>query len=425
MWTSLNIGISFSNPQGIRGQLEGKIANPQVRPSGLKHEYSEEQVPTSNNASAHPQKLTEHQHFNALKSFYKEQLLTSDANQSSSALDVAFSSPSSLARLMNLYGTGGGLLSRKANKKASVMREALTQAEGLQTTSTETQQALRSKDQDFSYDDTPTPSQLSFQYPSPIGNPHATHISQLKPMPTLLRTKRAKRCAACKHILVRPELKITSTRYRIKLIALNYIPYITLKSVPGSDSLILPAGPDGDPKVRLPPGKPSQWILTLRNPLYENITVSLGSPSITPGKHAHKVTILCPEFDVGKNSDAWDDALRPEIGLPKSDTQVSMGLLGGEQIAGKVYDRGRNWTSIVIEVVPASIVTAKGEVVEEDEDVVEVPIRVRLEWKVTDEQVLEDSKTRRKDGVEDNEEVDDGSRELAYWMVLGIGRVGV
>lgn len=102
-----------------------------------------------------------------------------------------------------------------------------------------------------------------------------------------------------------------------------------------------------------------------------------------------------------------------------------MGLLGGEQIAGKVYDRGRNWTSIVIEVVPASIVTAKGEVVEEDEDVVEVPIRVRLEWKVTDEQVLEDSKTRRKDGVEDNEEVDDGSRELAYWMVLGIGRVGV
>ncbi|KAJ9655493.1 hypothetical protein H2198_005679 [Neophaeococcomyces mojaviensis] len=422
MWTSLDIGISFSNPQGIRSQMEGKAANPQIRPSSLKHEYLDGPDAESKNDLAQLQKPTDHQRFNALKSFYKEQLLASDTNQSSSALDAAFSSPSSLARLMNLYGSSSGALGRKTNKKASVMREALTQSEGLQITSNEAQQAPQSKDQPFSYDDTPTPSQLDFQYPSPIGNPSAIVVSQLKPMPTILRTKRSKRCAACKHILVKPELKVTSTRYRIKLVALNYIPFVSLKPVPVSGGL-LPSGPDGDPNVMLSAGKPSQWILTLRNPLFESVNVSLGSPSVTPGKHGHTVTILCPEFTIGKNGDVWDDALKPEMGLAKSDTQVTLGQ-GGEQVAGKVYGRGRNWTSIVVEVIPASIVKGKDEAMEEDEDVVEVPVRVRLEWKVTDEQVLEDSRARRKAGDVEEGEADDGSRELAYWMVLGIGRVG-
>lgn len=101
--------------------------------------------------------------------------------------------------------------------------------------------------------------------------------------------------------------------------------------------------------------------------------------------------------------------------------------MGNEQVAGKIYEKGRNWTSVVVEVVPCSIVTMNGESVREDEDVVEVPVRVRLEWKVTDEQALRDGGggggSARKNGEVDGEG-DDGSRELAYWMVLGIGRVG-
>ena len=64
---------------------------------------------------------------------------------------------------------------------------------------------------------------------------------------------------------------------------------------------------------------------------------------------------------------------------------------------------------------------SKDEVVEEDEDVIEVPIRVRLEWKVTDESALKSENSGRRD---DEGEMDDGSRQISYWMVLGIGRIG-
>jgi len=437
MWSSLDVGIDFANPSGIRQQIEKKdrdVKDPRrtsvstSRPnaysdltrargvSSLSKEYTEDATAAARNAEAQeqadPRKRLDHQaQFTALKQFYKDQLLSSDSSQSSSALDAAFSSPSSLTRLMNLYGSGGSAL-RKQKQKSSVMREALSTSEGLQIT---LNGRSSSRERTFEYEETVTPEQLAFQYPAPIGNPSATHVSQLKPMPTQLRTKRSKRCAACKHILVKPELKVTSTRYRIKLVALNYIPFVSLKPVPITGG-ILSAGPDGDPTITLQPGKPSQWILKLQNPLFEDVNVSLGSPSIVPGKHGHKVTILCPQFSIGKNGDVWDDAALSQP-LIKSDTQVSLGL-GGEQVAGKVYDRGRNWTSIVVEVVPASIVKEKDEEAEEDEDIIEVPIRVRLGWKVTDEQALRDKK-----GEEG--EVDDGSRELAYWMVVGVGRVGV
>ena len=434
MWTSLEVGIDFANPSGIRSQMDKKdrrgkddVKSPtSARPgayqdlnrardsSALSKEYTNqgETGQASTESKAEQSNKLDHQaRFAALKNFYKEQLSTSDTSQPSSALDAAFASPSSLTRLMNLYSGGGSTL-RKQKQKNTVMREALTAVEGLQITSVET----GAENQPFDYDDIPTPEQIAFQYPAPIGSPSARHVSQLKPMPTLLRTKRSKRCAACKHILVKPELKVTSTRYRIKLVALNYIPFVSLKPVPVSGGLH-PAGPDGDPAVTLQPGKPSQWILTFKNPLFDNVNVNLGSPSITPGKLGHKVTILCPQFSMGKNGDVWDDALSQT--LTKSDTQVSLGP-GGEQIAGKVYDRGRNWTSVVIEVVPASIVKSKDEDIEEDEDVIEVPIRVRLDWKITDEQALRNENVSKKGG---DTEADNGSRELAYWMVVGIGKV--
>jgi len=437
MWSSLEAGIDFANPSGIRQQIErqdrdrpdhGKSSITTSRSnaysgltraramSSLSKEYTEAANGKGSAAvhqePAEPQKKLDHQaRFTTLKQFYKEQLLNSDSNQSSSVLDAAFSSPASLTRLMNLYSSGGSVL-RKQKQKNSVMREALSTSEGLQLTSNDQSLSIA---RPFQYDDTVTPEQIAFQYPAPIGNPTATHVSQLKPMPTPLRTKRSKRCAACKHILVKPELKVTSTRYRIKLVAINYIPFADLKPVPVTGGP-LPAGPDGDPTVTLQPGRPSQWILKLQNPLFENVNVSLGSPSIIPGRHGHKVTILCPHFSIGKNGDVWDDAALSQP-LVKPDTQVSLGM-GGEQVAGKVYDRGRNWTSIVVEVVPASIVKEKGEEMAEDEDVIEVPIRVRLEWKVTDEQALRDKR-------EEEGELDDGSRELAYWMVVGIGRVSI
>jgi len=49
---------------------------------------------------------------------------------------------------------------------------------------------------------------------------HTRWEKELWPISLQLRTKRSKRCRACRHILVKPENKPTSTRFRIKMLAL-------------------------------------------------------------------------------------------------------------------------------------------------------------------------------------------------------------
>lgn len=430
MWNTLDVGIKFDKATGIRGQLENMASGGKMRPVATRSQSSGQDVSVSKSSLSQSSVSPDHHtetpegeddavptlsldtttRFNALKAFYKDQINESsatDAGFPTSALDMNYSSPSSLQRIMNIY-TNRESSMKRARQKLTIMREARTASEGLKVT-----EPVQNSPQP-EYDETTTSLHRAFQYPAFIGNPTAVKVSELRPMPTLMRTKRSKRCATCKHILTRPELKISSARYRIKLIALSYIPFVTIKPLPVSGGLP-PPGPDGD-DIILPAGKVVQFVMTLRNPLFDDVNVSLGSPSATPGRHGHKVTILCPQFKIGKNSDAWDDALNN----PASRGMVN--TAGGEQIAGKLYDQGRNWASVVLEIVPASIFRRQGEDLDEDEDVIEIPIRVRLEWTVTDEAAGVERRKRDK-VVDDGEDADDGKRELSYWMTVGIGRV--
>lgn len=54
--------------------------------------------------------------------------------------------------------------------------------------------------------------------------------SDLRPTRVLLKTKQTKRCPSCRHIIVKPDPKATSNRFKIKLMALNYLPEIQIKS---------------------------------------------------------------------------------------------------------------------------------------------------------------------------------------------------
>lgn len=471
MWTTLDIGITLEKSTNIRAQLDriangGKSKQPakpdSTDPSRKSSLAREPFAPdNANGSTGHSERedsnpLDDASRFNALRSFYKDQITSSSINDNSlsnSALDLAYSSsPSALTRLMNLYsGAGGASTTKKARQKPSIMREALTRKEGLQASS-----LSPSDPQQPDYMDTPSLSQLSFQHPSYLGTPTANNLASLRPMPALLRTKRSKRCSACKHILVKPEFKASSTRYRIKLIALNYLPFVTLRplSIPSpidNTSFSTPARSIDGSEIVLPPNKPSQYILTLRNPLFENVQVTLASPRVTPGRHAHKVTILCPQFEIGRSGDVWDDALNPGNALNKGIAPSQSGE-GKEQIAGKLYEQGRNWVSVVIEIVPADLctpvaipvtesteipriaATSTGEAREEgketeadeDEDVIEIPVRVRLEWRVSDEDAAEGGGKKKTTSEklldEGDRAADDGRRELAYWMVLGIGR---
>lgn len=427
MWNTLEIGIKFEKSTNIRAQLDriengGGERRPSKAPepdrkSTLSREPFSPQIKENDTDLKEKAELPPpsdlSSRFNALKSFYKDQLAASAGSDPSlPSTDFAYSSPSSLARIMHLYTNPNSSFIRKANQKPTIMREALAANEGL---SLPDHANSISHLPENPYSNITSPSQRLQQNPNFIGAPTARHASSLRPMPALLRTKRNKRCKECKHILVRPEFKPTSIRYRIKLIALNYIPLVSLR--PLSD-VKQPSLDSAD--VLLEPAKPSQWILTLRNHLFDTVNVSLGTPSITPGKYGHKVTILCPQFEVGANSDVWDDALNSK------DAQKAV-TSPGEQIAGKIYDRGRNWTSVVVEIVPGSIVKIKqvGQEVEdeeeEEEDVIEVPVRVRLEWTQNDPDGAGGEKKKSEKVTEDGEE---GRRELAYWMVLGVGRVG-
>lgn len=344
----------------------------------------------------------------SLRSFYSSQL--SSSNPADPLLTPSggfnYSSPSSLARIMSLYT--GRSFGKKDTGNSSLMRESADVSEGLRIVDPTSDDEALEKLRNEGWTGTASVAQQAEQrHPSMFGD-------GLRPMPPLLRTKRSKRCRACRHLLVRPEQKVQSTRFRIRLVALNYIPTISLKPLQPSPSTELPLI---DLKA-LRPLRPSQFLLTLKNPLFDAVKVTLATSVQTPGRYSHKVTVLCPQFDIGSNVDQWDEALgdgksqRSSKFFNSSKVEYAGGEGGRVAEAGKVWEMGRNWTTVVVEVVCAAITDS--EVLEEDEDVLEIPMFVRMEWEADLEREGKDeAKSERKE-----------KRELAYWTVVGVGRVG-
>lgn len=346
--------------------------------------------------------------FASIRSFYSSQL--SASNSADPLLTPSggfnYSSPSSLARIMSLYT--GRSFGKKDMGKSTLMRESAGVAEGLRIVDPTSDDQAVERIRNEGWKGTASVAQQAEQR-------HAsTFVDDLRPMPPLLRTKRSKRCRACRHLLVKPEQKVQSTRFRIRLVALNYIPTISLRPLQPSPSTELPL-------INLkavPPLRPSQFLLTLKNPLFDAIKVTLAIPVQTPGRYSHKVTILCPQFDIGSNVDQWDEALgdgksrRSSKLFSDSKVEYAGGEGGRVAEAGKVWEKRRNWTTVVVEVVCAAI--AESEELEEDEDVLEIPIFVRMEW---------EADLEREGGDEARSEKKE-KRELAYWTVVGVGRVG-
>jgi dynactin-4 len=393
--------------------------------------------------------------FAALKTFYKDQIAaTTTSGVDPGDFGASFSSPNTLHRIMSiytatritaLYGNGN----KKARNRPPVMREAVSANEGLALPKTNSETAIiqRMASDDCGWDGLASLEQRAFQ------SPDARFVEDLLPLPSLLRTKRSKRCKSCKHILVKPEFKPSSTRYRIRLIALSYIPLTTMRPLilPPTTSTSLPslssaAAPNLD---ALTPQRPIQLLLTLKNHMFDPIRITLATPSVTPGRVASKVTILCPQFDIGANSDVWDEALQSAT-APDRSSRTSPYEKVAE--AGKVWDKGRNWTTVVLEVVPGSLPGLKlkgskgdsddddnddddsdenegaldwsgksrdpGQHIQPDEDVLEIPVFVRMEWS-------SDSQIDPEEGIGSAKGLggDSVKRELAYWMVLGVGRI--
>ncbi|TGZ83226.1 hypothetical protein EX30DRAFT_303919 [Ascodesmis nigricans] len=233
-----------------------------------------------------------------------------------------------------------------------------------------------------------------------LTQPHCPSLlSELVPLAALLRTKRSKRCRTCRHILYKPESKVGSIRCRIRLVAMNYIPTLNITRF----------DPSAFNYHNLIPLATHQFLLTVTNPLYDPISVHLATPRHTPGKYPSNITIYCPEFEVGANTDVWDEALASASGNPSSGGHRAKPRDKKSAVPGQIWDRGRNWTSVIIEIVPPAL----PEGVDDKDKIVKVPVFVRSEFDTeVDRDVGEIGK-----GVKER-------REYAFWSSIDVGRIG-
>lgn len=446
-WSSLDVGIQLDRHNKIYQQIaEIRRKKHNVSPASPKRERSDHSLTdalASDASTSIDTPQSREDIFMNLTNFYKKELSESaGGNPVNPYMDSNYGSPGNLARIVQMFGGLPMAALKKMREKPQPMREAQSPAEGLSLLSSDADSEIIHKMQDLGWDSAITTEQrtsYSFNY-------NARFTDELWPVSTLLRTRRQKRCRNCRNILLKPDPKMGSSKHQIRLLALSHIPKLSLRAfTPGSSpipplsftfatTLTKPTSTYDYDHIR--PFAPIHFLLTLTNPLFDSVRITLATPATTPGKVQSKVTILCPSFEIGAGGDVWDEALDAS----KSASRLGTGrdaASGREEDrqpeAGKIWDRGRNWTSVVVEVVPGSLTPASGSLMEAvqqrekgdtggqgngggrgekrvDEDVLEIPVFVRVEWEA--EAVGEGAVKGEKE-----------ARELAFWSVLGAGRI--
>jgi dynactin-4 len=436
-WSTVETGIEFEKHTGVHAQL-ARIANGgksiptqkerdkererrkeiEARTRDSRHMPSPSEDSPTTESHGNGTGLSRDDLFSNLSAFYKSQLEAQMPSNPFSPHDLNFSSPSAYSRIMSLYSSTSAKKQKRG--KPSPMREAASELEGLSIHDPASDAAAIERLKKDGWNSTLSQTQRLAQV-----NPHVQSEDALRPIATLLCTKRSKRCRSCRQILTKPESKITSTRYKIKLLALSHIPRLSIRVLPSTAPQSTPPTPGGSSTTQPPfrydnlcSGIATHFLLHLTNPLFDSIRVTLATPSTTPGKVQTRVTILCPQFEVGANTDVWDDALSSSV---PSTTRTS--AADGQIEAGKVWSRGRNWTSVVIEVVPGFLKPISGfiaagddEELDEDDDLLEIPVLVRMEFETeanVDERGLGDRGAK-------GEKI---KREICFWTVLGVGRI--
>ncbi|EIW74689.1 hypothetical protein CONPUDRAFT_85806 [Coniophora puteana RWD-64-598 SS2] len=150
--------------------------------------------------------------------------------------------------------------------------------------------------------------------------------SELRPLRIPLHSKVTKRCPTCRHILIKPEQKAQSVRYKIKLVAGNYLPAIgvtlphlqeAMKKTAGRPSA---AASGGEEKAGggMFAGRSYPFHLAFTNPLYDPIQVRLsvarvhvaaaaadGSDSKTR-RSPYSISLPMQPFPVAAFAEAWE-----------------------------------------------------------------------------------------------------------------------
>lgn len=195
-----------------------------------------------------------------------------------------------------------------------------------------------------------------------------------------MQAKKSKRCPSCRHILIKPEQKAQSVRYKIKLVAANYLPAITaslphvraaLEMMKRSSALNRSTAQPDDQSVAastLLAGKTYPFHLSFTNPLYDPIQVRLKKAQAlpVPGSEAAGEKAKRPPFQVNLPSAAFPIAAFAEAWEYEDDEDM-FGLDDDDELDGigrlQKEPRGTKTRAVGVVEKRANVTVVAGELI--------------------------------------------------------------
>ncbi|KAJ7451628.1 dynactin p62 family-domain-containing protein [Mycena latifolia] len=384
-WDSAEVGITFEKPTGLAAQLQ-KFED--SAPDSLEFERLKEHFEpvirasslssSTSNAPAAPPSSAAHSHRVRTNS------ITAAASAALARDIPGVSKYNPLAR----SGRGGG-----SNKDKTANRDEMPEYRSRVDIVSASARGTGGGEADVDY-------MRHFENVSEVAsleqrwvNSWATSLqtADLKPLRIPLHSKRSKRCPACAHILIKPEQKAQSVRYKIKLVAANYLPAITA-ALPHQLEAANPdtakrtlgkstgaAADDERGTAGMHAGKTYPFHLVLTNPLYDPIQVRLtvqrvhasattgassSSGRASPEKARRPpfaVSLPSGSFPIAAFAEAWeyeDDEDDDMFGLDDDD---EFGIAG--RAAGREKDSRGKLKMVGVLEKKANVTVVGGEVV--------------------------------------------------------------
>ncbi|KAJ1889722.1 hypothetical protein LPJ66_007875 [Kickxella alabastrina] len=171
--------------------------------------------------------------------------------------------------------------------------------------------------------------------------PLSADLISIEPQRIRLHMKLARRCRSCHHILIKPESKAQATRFKIQLMAANFLPTITLPN------RLSPKTPVLLPEMPLRVGKTVPLVLRFANPLYSEMGVAVAA--CAPEQDAH-VEVVAQQFVLAPFTELWE--------YDEDEDEDSDGSSSGERSAGRqrgIVDRQGNRVAIQLNLTPKAV----------------------------------------------------------------------
>lgn len=205
--------------------------------------------------------------------------------------------------------------------------------------------------------------------------------SDLKPLRIPLQSKKSKRCPSCRHILIKPEQKAQSVRFKIKLVAANYLPAIAV-TLPHAQAALemmkrsakttsaAAAAEEQQAAGALIAGHSYSFHLSFTNPLYDPIQIRLAK-AVVPAQMAEadaeaaerarrtfQIQLPSAAFPVGAYAEAWEyddedeDMFLDDDGMEVVDSRGKKGKDGrGKARSVGIVEKRANVTIVSGEVL--------------------------------------------------------------------------